>query len=361
MVDLDRLDAYNFDLPAELIAQEPLPERDASRLLVVDRASRTWTHSSIRDLPQWLGPGDRLVLNNSRVVPAKLHGRRASTGGKWEGLFLSVDDAGDWRIIGSTRGRLVPGEWIELHRHSPNESSPMSPATIGERLQLRDKDDQGVWRATPERLRSPFEVLAEVGSVPLPPYISDANPRAADPLRYQTVYADRPGSVAAPTAGLHFTPGLFEAIHRRGVDRSNVTLHVGLGTFRPVAAEQLAEHRMHAEQGELTAEAASELRSTRSSGGRIVAVGTTSVRVLESAAASRGFGREWRGSTSIFIRPPYAFQSTDALLTNFHLPKSTLLMLVSAFADRDLILAAYQAAIADRYRFFSYGDAMFIR
>lgn len=350
MSDPDRLQTYDYALPPELIAQQPLLERDASRLLVVRQADGRLSHHSIRDLPELLQLGDCLVLNNSRVLPARLYGIRTSTGGKWEGLFLSTNSAGQWRLIGQTRGWLNPGETVRISAGNGGDS-PLE-------LRLLDREAEGVWLMEPLQTGTPLELLNRYGTMPLPPYIErPATP--ADQERYQTTYASQPGSVAAPTAGLHFTPDLLDRCRAKGIQTAEVTLHVGIGTFRPVNVEDLSQHVMHAEFCELSLETAQKLAEVRRNGGRIVAVGTTSLRTLESAYQHGGF-HAWSGETRLFIRPPYEFQSVDALLTNFHLPKSTLLMLVSALAGVDLIRQAYAEAIAQRYRFFSYGDAMLI-
>jgi len=348
----DQLSFYDYTLPPELIAQEPLPDREAARLLVVRRHDGRLTHATIRSLPELLQPGDCLVLNNSRVLPARLLGLRTATGGKWEGLFLSTTDSGLWRLIGQTRGRLQPGETVTISAVSGDTAHP----TLLLRFVEREAD--GVWRMEPLLDGTVVDLLQIYGSLPLPPYI-DRPATEADRERYQTTYASRPGSVAAPTAGLHFTPDLLARCRQRGIQTTEVTLHVGIGTFRPVSAEDLSQHVMHAEWCALSVERAQLLNETRQRGGRIVAVGTTSARTLESAFAQGGLN-SWTGETQIFIRPPYEFQAVDALLTNFHLPKSTLLMLVSALAGPELIRRAYAAAIAERYRFFSYGDAMLI-
>jgi len=347
--DPDDIASYDYDLPTELIAAEPPPRREDARLLIVDRSTQSLSHGNIRDLPRLLSPGDRLVLNNTRVVPARLRGQRESTGGKWEGLFLRTDSDGVWELLGQTRGRLQVGERVAV--------SSRSGDTL--RLTLIGKEAEGVWRAVPDSVLPAFELLERFGEVPLPPYIRKGIARPDDTDRYQTIYAQTRGSVAAPTAGLHFTQELFDACRARSIERSFVTLHVGIGTFRPVTADRLSQHSMHAEWGEITAKTAAEIAATKSAGGRIVAVGTTSVRLLESAA-QRGPGPPFRGETDIFIRPPYPFRAVDVLLTNFHLPRSTLLALVSAFATPELIRAAYAEAIQQRYRFFSYGDAMLI-
>ncbi|MGC1275954.1 MAG: tRNA preQ1(34) S-adenosylmethionine ribosyltransferase-isomerase QueA [Planctomycetaceae bacterium] len=348
--DSDDIAAYDYDLPPELIAAEPIVQRDAARLLIVHRSTGRLSHGTVRDLPNLLATGDCLVLNDTRVVPARLRGVREATGGKWEGLFLRTIDGTTWELLGQTRGRLREGESILV-------TSCRAQGDL--RLVLVGRGDEGSWLARPVSDRPAFDLLEQFGDVPLPPYIRKGVARASDVERYQTVYANARGSVAAPTAGLHITHDLLTACTRRGIDRTFVTLHVGVGTFRPVTAGRLSEHVMHSEWGELTADAAFRLVQTQAAGGRVVAVGTTSVRVLESAAMS-GDLRPFRGETNLFISPPYRFRGVDALMTNFHLPRSTLLVLVSAFAGRDLIRHAYKEAIRERYRFFSYGDAMLI-
>lgn len=348
--DSDDIAAYDYDLPPELIADEPVAERDAARLLIVHRNTGRLSHGIVRDLPNLLDRGDCLVLNDTRVVPARLRGVREATGGKWEGLFLRIIDDRIWELLGHTRGRLREGETIQIASDRTDEHL---------QLVLVGRGDEGSWLARPVSDRPAFDLLEQFGDVPLPPYIRKGVARTSDIERYQTVYANARGSAAAPTAGLHITHDLLAACTQSGIDRTFVTLHVGVGTFRPVTAARLSEHIMHSEWGELTDDAASRLIQTRANGGRVVAVGTTSVRVLESAAAS-GTLRPFRGETNLFIRPPYRFRGVDALMTNFHLPRSTLLVLVSAFAGRDLIRHAYEEAIRERYRFFSYGDAMLI-
>lgn len=349
----DDISAYDYELPSDLIAASPPAHRADSRLMVVDRIAGTIAHHQFRDLPQILDPGDRLVMNNSRVLMARLRGHRASTGGKWEGLFLKEQPAGQWHLLGQTRGRLLPSETILL-------SSPRNSAQPTLPLVLREKDAEGVWRAEPQSSQPALELLNLYGDVPLPPYIRKGVAEQADIERYQTVYAEIAGSIAAPTAGLHFTQEILDACRQRHIDASYLTLHVGIGTFRPVTVDKLSEHVMHFEYGELSSTLAKEVAQTRAAGGRIVAVGTTSVRVLE-AASQQATLAPFSGETNLFIRPPYVFRSVDTLLTNFHLPRSTLLVLVSTFAGHELIRQAYQEAIAMRYRFFSYGDAMLIR
>lgn len=355
------LSSYDYPLPEKLIARYPLPQRDASRLLVVDRHRGEVSHRRIADLPELLQSGDRLVLNNTRVVPARLVGHRVNTGGRWEGLFLGATAEGLWKIIGQTRGKLQPAERIALHELKPHpvESSTSTDRREQYNLRLIERSGDGVWLAEPETNDDPFETLNRYGNVPLPPYLKRNDTDPLDDERYQTIYAATPGAVAAPTAGLHFTPELFAACESRGIARSTVTLHVGLGTFRPIAVDDLSLHEMHTEWCQLNETAFEGIQQTRAKGGRIVAVGTTSVRTLESVCET-GPLRPWAGETSLFIRPGFPFRCVDALLTNFHLPKSTLFVLVCAFAGRELIREAYSHAVDERYRFFSYGDAMLI-
>jgi S-adenosylmethionine:tRNA ribosyltransferase-isomerase len=352
-----RLAELQYDLPAELIAQHPATLRDASRLLVLERSRGRIEHRVFRDLGDYLGRGDCLVLNDTRVIPARFFCRRA-TGGRVEGLFLHPE-AHVWRVMLKSGGRLKPGERLTCE-HS----------AVG--LIIAEQLERGEWLVHPEPAVPPLQWLAQVGQTPLPPYIHrGADGRgaaeAADAEWYQTVYAERPGAVAAPTAGLHFTPELLDQLTQRGVQRVNITLHVGAGTFVPIEVEELAEHRMHAEWFEVTPEALRALSAARRAARPIVAVGTTSARVLESLADGALTADPPRrtvppasGWTDIFIYPPYRFRRVDRLITNFHLPGSTLLALVMAFASPELIKAAYREAIERRYRFYSYGDAMLI-
>lgn len=345
---------FDYDLPRELIAQEPLPNRADARLMVVDRGAGTITHRYVRDLPEVLAAGDRLVLNDTKVLPATLVGRRIETGGAWRGLFLSAEPGGDWRIVCKTRGTLAPMEKVALLDRDNREA---------ERLWLLEKLSEGQWVARPESGEAVDRVLARVGRVPLPHYIRDGTMVDLDAERYQTVYARKPGAVAAPTAGLHFTEGLLRRVEARGVQFSAVTLHVGLGTFRPIKADDAGGHTMHAEWCEVTPQAAAAVNATRAAGGRIVAVGTTTARTLESAALRAAAGETvgaWSGPTDLFLRPPHRFAAVDALMTNFHFPRTTLLLLVQALGGPELIRAAYREAVAERYRFYSYGDAMLI-
>ena len=336
---------FDYHLPEELIAQHPLAQRDASRLLVYDRKSGSVEHRMFRDVLDYLNPGDALVLNDTRVIPARIIGTKADTGGKIEFLLLNRVEGDVWHALSKPARRAAPGAVFQFGDG---------------RLQVR------VLEILPEGMRrieliydGVFEeALDAIGTMPLPPYIHQ---RLNDPERYQTVYARARGSAAAPTAGLHFTPELLRAIEEKGVSIARVLLHVGLGTFRPVAVEDVSEHKMHAEYYEITPVAADTINSARAAGGRIVAVGTTSARTLETAAEEGGAVRAGAGWTDIFITPGYQFRAVDALITNFHLPRSTLLMMVSALAgSREEMLRVYGVAVRERYRFFSFGDAMMI-
>lgn len=337
---------FDFDVPERLIAQAPIQPRDQARLLVASRADGSLNNHHFYDLPELLQPGDVLVLNDTRVVHARLLGHRAATGGKWEGLFLRADPDGRWEMLCQTRGRPQPAEIIAI------DPGPLT-------LTLVSQQSTGPWLVQPSLPGSPAALLQQFGQVPLPPYIRKGVARSEDRERYQTVFARTEGAVAAPTAGLHFTPGLFERLKMRGIAWTFVTLHVGLGTFLPMQSDDPARHLMHQEWGELSADAVRTIAQHRAKGGRVVAVGTTSVRVLETAARG-GTLEPWAGVTDLFIYPPYTFRAVDALVTNFHFPKTTLLLLAGAFAGVELLQKAYSTAIADNYRFFSYGDAMLI-
>lgn len=351
---------FDYELPRHLVAQEPLRHRADARLMVVDRHRQQISHHHVRELPYLLPSGDRLVFNDTKVLPAQLVGRRAATSGRWQGLFLEATPEGHWRILCKTRGRLVPGEAITL---SDREGRPSAKLWLIERL------DEGQWLAHIDE-SVPAEVLLQrLGRVPLPPYIRGGQMVDADVSNYQTVFARQLGAVAAPTAGLHFTRELLASLSAAKVEQSYVTLHVGLGTFRPIEADTLEGHHMHAEWGEITAATAADINSTRATGGRIIAVGTTVTRVLETAARAAGpppTGEEqvrmpaWCGKTDLFIRPPFRFLGIDSLFTNFHFPRTTLLVLVQTFGGRELIEQAYRTAIREEYRFYSYGDAMLI-
>ncbi len=347
---MSELDEYDYDLPPELIAQQPLRNRADARLLLVQRKTQSLTHAHVRDLPELLDSGDCLVLNDTRVIPARLVGRRTATGGRWSGLFLSADARGDWLVLGKTRGKMQPGETVTLEDRA---------AAARFSLTLLAKLDGGAWAARPSEPGNALTLLEQVGRTPLPHYIRGGEMVDSDQETYQTVFAAHSGSVAAPTAGLHLTNDLLAQLEQRGVTICRVTLHVGIGTFRPIATQRLDEHQMHAEWCSLSPETAQTLRSHRRAGGRIVALGTTSVRVLETAARG-GELQAFQGETNLFIRPPHMFQAVDALMTNFHLPRSTLLVLVRTFGGDALMRRAYQEAIDERYRFYSYGDAMLI-
>lgn len=344
------LDQYDYELPRELIAQQPLARRADARLLVADRQSGAIEHRHVRDLPEILRAGDRLVLNDTRVIPASLVGYRSETGGRWQGLFLERTDAGHWRVLGKTRGKLRAGETITLLDREARDAA---------RLRLIEKLPEGAWLAHIEPEQDALALLERVGRVPLPHYIRGGAARAGDQQTYQTVFAREPGAVAAPTAGLHFTENLLNQLEQKGITNTRLTLHVGLGTFRPITADSLDAHAMHREWARITPQAVAELKQCRERGGRIVAVGTTSVRTLETAARG-GELAPFSGETDLFIRPPYQFRAVDALLTNFHLPRTTLLVLVYTFGGADLIRRAYQEAVEQEYRFYSYGDAMLI-
>ncbi|MCF7838992.1 MAG: tRNA preQ1(34) S-adenosylmethionine ribosyltransferase-isomerase QueA [Candidatus Marinimicrobia bacterium] len=342
---------FDYELPPELIAQTPAPERTGARMLVVERATgKLHLETLVSDLPAWLRAGDRLVVNDTRVIPARLLGRRAETGGQVELLFSEPVGPHCWAALARPARRLRPGARIRI----PGADYELEVATqgLGGRIEVRVPPDRD-WLAELERL----------GRAPLPPYIhrdlhEPEAPAGRD--RYQTVFAAQPGAVAAPTAGLHFTPQLLAQLAASGVPHTTLTLHVGLGTFRPITADDPREHEMESERYDLSATAVTEIQATRAAGGRIVAVGTTSTRTLETAARCRNGLAPGPGRSNLFIYPPFEFRLVDALLTNFHLPRSTLLMLVAAFAGRDLILAAYRQAVAARFRFYSYGDCMLI-
>jgi len=344
-----RASDFDFELPPELIAQQPAEARDQSRLLVIDRQTRELAHRKFTDLIDYLRPGDCLVLNNSRVIPARLRGRNAKSGGAFEILLLEENSVNNWLAMLRPGKRAQTGTRVEILDVNKNPT--------GITAVVAEINPEGHRRLEFAGVGNILTVLDALGEVPLPPYIERAAQRPEDRERYQTVYAQAAGSVAAPTAGLHFTPALLEKIRARGVRVCFVTLHVGLGTFAPVKAERVEDHVMHEERFEIPDETVRAISESK----RVVAVGTTTVRVLESVARSNeGRVISGAGRTKIFIYPPYEFHIVDALVTNFHLPRSTLLMLAGAFAGRDLILRAYDEAIRERYRFFSYGDAMLI-
>lgn len=343
----DRLptDLFDYDLPPELIAQQPAEPRDASRLLVLHRETGQIEHARFREIGRWLTPGDLLVVNRSRVVPARLAARRRPGGGAAEILLLRRQQPGLWEALVRPGRKLAPGALVDLE-----------DGIVGEIVERTAAGGRLVRFAGP-RDDIDAAVLA-LGRLPLPPYIQGYH---GDPERYQTVYADEPGSSAAPTAGLHFTPELLATLRARGIGLATVTLQIGLDTFRPVKADDLREHEIHRETCTVSAETARAIAETRARGGRVVAVGTTSVRSVETVAARpESLAAGWSGETALYILPGYRFRAVDALVTNFHLPRSTLLALVSAFAGRERIMRAYAEAIRERYRFFSFGDAMLI-
>lgn len=346
-----RIEDLDYDLPEHLIAQEPCLERDQSRLLVVERGGGVRGHHQFRDLVDFLAAGDLLVLNDTRVLPARLIGRRAQTGGKWEGLFLREPTPGSWELLCQTRGRPIEGEAIVVDPPS-GEGAPLT-------LVLTGRTAEGRWLARPESTSGVQDLLTRYGRVPLPPYIRKGLAREPDRERYQTVYAKPAGAIAAPTAGLHFTPALFETLWQRGVAWSFVTLHVGPGTFQPIQVEELTEHKVEAEWAEIPAETARAIDACKERGGRVVAAGTTTTRVLETAGWE-GKVRAWSGYTDLTIVPPFRFQVVDGLVTNFHLPRSSLLLLVAAFTGLESMRKAYHEAVSHSYRFYSYGDAMLI-
>ncbi|MFK7767986.1 MAG: tRNA preQ1(34) S-adenosylmethionine ribosyltransferase-isomerase QueA [Mariniblastus sp.] len=346
----DSADYYNFDLPKELIAQHPLKNREDARLMSINRTDDQVEHFHVRDLDTLLSPGDCLVLNDTKVVPAKLVGYRTSTGGRWQGLYLEEDENNNWRVLCKTRGRAQPGESITLQDRSGVDRMT---------LELVTRLDDGSWVVRPDTAAPAEEILTTIGRVPLPNYIRGGNMVDADLTDYQTVFAKQAGAVAAPTAGLHLTQPLLNRLIDRGIKIATVTLHVGIGTFRPVTVEQLSEHEMHFEWGSIDENSVQQINSTKQQGGRVIAVGTTSVRVLETAAAT-GELAPWSGETNLFIRPPYKFKCVDGLMTNFHLPRSTLLVLVRTFGGDNLMKRAYLEAVEEKYRFYSYGDTMLI-
>ncbi len=338
------LSDFSYELPKELIAQTPLADRTSSRLLVLNRKTKETEHKGFKDLLNYLESGDLIVFNNTRVIPARLYGVKKDTGAAIEFLLLKRVELDKWNVI------LKPGK----------KAKPGAEFEFGEgklRAKILDYTEDG-GRLVEFYYEGVFEsVLEELGQMPLPPYIKE---KLEDKERYQTVYAKYDGSAAAPTAGLHFTNEFLQEIKNKGVNTAFVTLHVGLGTFRPVKCENILEHKMHTEHFVITKETADLINETRKKGGKIIAVGTTSVRVLETVSDENGNVSECEGDTDIFIYPGYKFKVVDCLVTNFHLPESTLLMLISAFADRETILKTYEEAVKEEYRFFSFGDAMFI-
>lgn len=343
MEQIKKSDFY-FDLPKELIAQDPLEERSASRLLVLDKRTGETADRVFQDILSYLEPGDCLVLNNTKVIPARLLGRRADTGAAVEVLLLKRREGDVWETLVKPGKKMRPGARITF---GDGRLTAEVTEIVEEGNRLIRFFYEGIWE----------EVLDSLGEMPLPPYITH---KLQDKNRYQTVYAKYDGSAAAPTAGLHFTRELLEEIVRRGVETAYVTLHVGLGTFRPVKEENILDHHMHSESYQIGREAAEKINKAKREGHKVICVGTTSCRTVESAADENGLLKECSGSTEIFIYPGYRFKVLDALITNFHLPESTLVMLVSALAGRERVLDAYRHAVGERYRFFSFGDAMLV-
>lgn len=335
---------FSFELPQELIAQDPLKDRSSSRLLVLDKETGEVSHHVFRDIVDYLNPGDCLVINDTKVIPARLIGSKVGTDAKIEILLLKRKSDQVWETLVKPGKKAKPGTKISFGEG----------LLVGEVIDIVEEGNRLV-KFSYEGIFE--EILDQLGQMPLPPYITH---QLEDKNRYQTVYAKNSGSAAAPTAGLHFTPELLEQIQRKGVDVASVTLHVGLGTFRPVKAENILDHHMHSEFYRIEEEAAEKINHAKENGGRIICVGTTSCRTVESAADENGRLKAGSGWTDIFIYPGYQFKILDCLITNFHLPESTLLMLVSALAGREHILEAYKEAVEEKYRFFSFGDAMFI-
>lgn len=336
---------FNYDLPEELIAQHPILKRDESRLMVLDRKTKTIKHKVFRDIIDYLKPGDCLVRNNTKVIPARLYGVKKETGAKVEFLLLKQLEKDIWEVMVRPGKKIMPGTTVLF-------GEGLLTAEVLEMMEGGNR-----------RIRFSYhgifnEILEQIGLMPLPPYIHE---QLKEKNRYQTVYAKYDGSAAAPTAGLHFTEELLEKIQKKGVKIANVTLHVGIGTFRPVKVDTIEEHQMHSEHFYIQKEDAQKINQTKEEGGRVIAVGTTSCRVLESISDETGRVHEVEKDTDIFIYPGYQFKCMDGLITNFHLPESTLIMLVSAFADKEYIMKAYQEAVKEKYRFFSFGDAMFIQ
>ena len=340
-----KLTDYDYDLPEALIAQQPCPRRDASRLMVLDRGTRKIHHTQFSQIGEFLPTGSLLVINNTKVIPARLIGRKMPTGGKVEFLLTRQKGANTWEALVKPGRRVTNGTRIVF------EDGVLTAKILA-------KSSLGLYTVRFKYDGDFDEILAQVGKVPLPPYIK-RDPNRTDKEEYQCVYAKEAGAIAAPTAGLHFTLGLMDKLKRNGIHQVPLTLHVGLGTFQPVKTENIEMHKMHSEYFELSQTGANWINVAKEEGRKIVAIGTTSVRALETVASGRSVS-PYEGYTDIFIYPGYQFKVVDALVTNFHLPKSTLLMLVSAFAGRDFILEAYQEAIAQKYRFYSYGDAMLI-
>ena len=339
-----KLSDFNYDLPKELIAQTPIEKRDEARLMVLHRSNQTIEHKIFKDILDYLKPGDCLVRNNTKVIPARLYGVKEVTGANVEFLLLNRIEGDTWEVMVRPGKKLMPGARVDF-------GNGLLKAEIVDKMEGGNRkvkfEYDGIFN----------EILDQIGLMPLPPYIKE---KLEKKEMYQTVYAKYEGSAAAPTAGLHFTEELLEQIKAKGVEIANVTLHVGIGTFRPVKEENIEDHDMHTEHYYIKEEDAEKINKARKNGGRIIAVGTTSCRVLESVADEEGFVKAVEGDTNIYIYPGYKFKCIDGLITNFHLPESTLVMLVSALAGREFVLDSYKKAVEEKYRFFSFGDAMFI-
>jgi S-adenosylmethionine:tRNA ribosyltransferase-isomerase len=338
------IEDFDFHLPEELIAQTPLKDRTSSRLLVLDKNKKELDHKKFKDIKDYIKPGDALVLNDTRVLPARLYGVKEDTGANIEVLLLHQENGDTWEVLAKPAKKVKQGSVITFG------DGKLQATCVGLKEhggRVMEFSYSGIF----------YEVLDELGEMPLPPYIKEKLPEKE---RYQTVYAKEEGSAAAPTAGLHFTNELLDELKAKGVTVSFITLHVGLGTFRPVSVDNIDDHQMHSEFYHMSQETADTLNQIKEQGGRIISVGTTSTRTLETIARDNGTFVETSGWTDIFIYPPYQFRAVDGLITNFHLPKSTLIMLVSALADKDSILHAYEEAVREKYRFFSFGDAMLI-
>ncbi len=335
---------FNYELPKELIAQDPLEKRSESRLMVLDKETGDVTHKHFYDIIEYINEGDCLVINNTRVIPARLYGSKEGTDAAIEILLLKRIDADTWECLTKPGKKARVGARISFG----------DGILVGEIIDIVEEGNRLI-RFEYDGIFE--EILDKLGEMPLPPYITH---KLKDKNRYQTVYAKYDGSAAAPTAGLHFTPELMEELRDKGIRIAEVTLHVGLGTFRPVKVENVLEHHMHSEYYEINKEACDIINSTKESGGKVISVGTTSTRTIESAADENGYLTPKKGNTDIFIYPGYEFKVIDSLITNFHLPESTLIMLVSALAGRENVLSAYEEAVKEKYRFFSFGDAMFI-
>jgi S-adenosylmethionine:tRNA ribosyltransferase-isomerase len=336
---------FDYELPEKLIAQNAVEPRDSARLLVLRRDTQSLEHRVFRDLPDLLSPGDLLVVNDTKVLPARVVGQREKTSGKWEALYLHQHSDGLWEMLAQTRGYAEEGETFLTE--------------TGLRLTLVGRTESRHWLMRPEEEGTPAELLIKFGQIPLPPYIRKGRAAATDEERYQTVYAAQTGSVAAPTAGLHFTPELLQRLASQGIAQARVTLHVGLGTFEAVKTEDPLLHKIHAEWCEVSEQTVQAINEAKARKGRVIAVGTTTTRTLESAAIENGM-QPYRAETGLYIHPPFEFRVLDGLITNFHLPKTTLLLLVQAFSGTDLLRRAYEEAIREEYRFYSYGDAMLI-